>query len=130
MTLTGGCHCGAIRYRITGEPVRHLLCHCSDCRRHAGAPMVGWAIFAQAAVEVLVQQHLGQPARALDRGFRFPPRLGGVALPVIDAVRCTGCGDCLPLCPTGALRLVVLVDCDVAVRYPTSFSVMPDALTA
>jgi len=38
--------------------------------------------------------------------IRFPPRLGGVALPVIDATRCTGCGDCLPLCPTGALRLV------------------------
>lgn len=37
--------------------------------------------------------------------IRFPPRLGGVAVPVIDAGRCTGCGDCLPLCPTGALRL-------------------------
>lgn len=29
---------------------------------------------------------------------------------------------------TGALRLVVLLDCDVAVRYPTSFSTMKDAL--
>lgn len=38
--------------------------------------------------------------------IRFPPRLGGVAQPVIDATRCTGCGDCLHLCPTGALRLV------------------------
>ena len=37
--------------------------------------------------------------------IRFPPRLGGVAQPLIDAARCTGCGDCLPLCPPGALRL-------------------------
>lgn len=37
--------------------------------------------------------------------IRFPPRLGGVAAPVVDAARCTGCGDCLPLCPTQALAL-------------------------
>lgn len=44
---------------------------------------------------------------ACDTGaIRFPPRLGGVALPVIDTARCNGCGDCLPLCPTAALRLV------------------------
>ena len=40
--LTGGCHCGAIRYEIAGEPANHALCHCVDCRRASGAPMVGW----------------------------------------------------------------------------------------
>lgn len=39
----GQCHCGAIRYRIAGEPKHVSVCHCSDCRRHAGAPMVSWA---------------------------------------------------------------------------------------
>lgn len=43
--LEGGCHCGAIRYSVEGEPVHAALCHCSDCRRHAGAPMVGWTLF-------------------------------------------------------------------------------------
>lgn len=43
--LTGQCHCGAIRYQVSGDPMHHALCHCSDCRRHAGAPMVGWAMF-------------------------------------------------------------------------------------
>lgn len=38
--------------------------------------------------------------------IRYPPRLGGVAWPVIDPARCTGCGECLALCPPGALRLV------------------------
>jgi ferredoxin-type protein NapF len=43
---------------------------------------------------------------ACDAGaIRFPPRLGGVAAPVVDTTRCTGCGDCLPLCPPQALRL-------------------------
>jgi len=52
MTLTGGCHCGALRYRVEGEPLTHSLCHCSDCRRHAGAPMVGWMMFRAGAVTV------------------------------------------------------------------------------
>ncbi len=30
----------------------HALCHCTDCRRHAGAPMVGWTMFPAAAVTV------------------------------------------------------------------------------
>lgn len=42
--LTGQCHCGAIRYEMPNGVLHHALCHCSDCRRHAGAPMVGWAM--------------------------------------------------------------------------------------
>jgi len=52
VTIEGGCHCGAVRYRIVGEAVTHVLCHCRDCRRHAGAPMVGWAMYAADAVTV------------------------------------------------------------------------------
>ncbi len=43
--LTGGCHCGAIRYEVEGEPHHSALCHCTDCRRNAGAPMVCWTLF-------------------------------------------------------------------------------------
>jgi len=43
--MQGGCHCGAVRYRLEGRSLNHALCHCVDCRRHAGAPMVGWAMF-------------------------------------------------------------------------------------
>jgi hypothetical protein len=48
MDLNGGCQCGAVRYRVTGAPQRSALCHCIDCRKSAGAPMVGWAAFAEA----------------------------------------------------------------------------------
>jgi len=43
----GGCHCGAVRYEVTGKPQHVALCHCSDCRRSAGAPMVAWAAFLE-----------------------------------------------------------------------------------
>lgn len=49
MERTGGCQCGAIRYRLTGEPVYTALCHCSDCRKSAGAPMVHWTAFPASA---------------------------------------------------------------------------------
>jgi hypothetical protein len=50
--LTGGCHCGAIRYEIASEPLNHALCHCVDCRRNSGAPMVGWLMVPDTEVTV------------------------------------------------------------------------------
>lgn len=52
MTITGGCHCGAIRYEVEGDAMNHALCHCIDCRRHSGAPMVGWTMYRQSEVKV------------------------------------------------------------------------------
>lgn len=53
MTLQGGCQCGAIRYEVNGTPQHVALCHCSDCRKSAGAPMVSWAAFAEAEFTLL-----------------------------------------------------------------------------
>jgi hypothetical protein len=52
MTQTGGCHCGAVRYEVAGTPMHVALCHCADCRKAAGAPMVAWAMFAEDALRV------------------------------------------------------------------------------
>lgn len=52
MERSGGCHCGAIRYQVSGEPQHVALCHCSDCRRNAGAPVVSWAAFADDELEL------------------------------------------------------------------------------
>lgn len=52
MTLTGGCQCGLIRYRIGGAPKRHSLCQCRDCQRSAGAPIVGWIMADDADVTI------------------------------------------------------------------------------
>lgn len=41
----GGCLCGAIRYRTSGQPGNVTHCHCSICRRASGAPFVTWVAF-------------------------------------------------------------------------------------
>ena len=48
MELAGGCQCGAVRYIVKGEPQHTAFCHCEGCRKSAGAPMMGWAAFAEA----------------------------------------------------------------------------------
>lgn len=40
--LTGGCHCGYIRYTAAGTPTQETNCHCSICRRTTGAAFVTW----------------------------------------------------------------------------------------
>lgn len=50
--LTGGCHCGAIRYNLSESPLNHTLCHCRDCRRSAGTQMVGWAMYRDQALTI------------------------------------------------------------------------------
>lgn len=49
----GGCHCGAIRYEMPAEVLHHALCHCTDCRKSAGAPMVGWAMIPADQLRVI-----------------------------------------------------------------------------
>lgn len=34
--ITGGCLCGAVRYRCGGEALMMGHCHCEDCRRSSG----------------------------------------------------------------------------------------------
>lgn len=48
--LEGGCQCGAVRYRVMGEPMMAALCHCSMCRRAHAAPAVAWALYEQSQV--------------------------------------------------------------------------------
>ncbi|MEH3037518.1 MAG: GFA family protein [Sphingomonas adhaesiva] len=52
MAITGGCHCGAVRYTAQGTAEHHALCHCGDCRRWSGAPLAGWIAFREADVTI------------------------------------------------------------------------------
>ncbi|MFN3820231.1 GFA family protein [Blastomonas sp.] len=54
----GGCHCGAVRFAIEvasegDDAPRTALCHCADCRRCAGAPVVGWTAVPSSTFTVL-----------------------------------------------------------------------------
>ncbi len=50
--MTGGCLCGALRYRAEGAPRMQGLCHCRNCQRLGGGGHVGWLSFDEAAVTV------------------------------------------------------------------------------
>ena len=50
----------------------------------------------------------------LPRAVRFRPQPGGHYHPVISEETCTGCGDCLPVCPVGTLTLATLEASDVS----------------
>src|SRR5262245_37769721 len=52
MTLSGGCHCGAVRYQLEGKPKDVALCHCVDCRRNAGAPVMAWAGYPESSLKM------------------------------------------------------------------------------
>ncbi|WP_164834693.1 GFA family protein [Sinorhizobium meliloti] len=45
ITRTGGCLCGALRYEVSGEPLRVGLCHCADCRKESGSSFVTFAVW-------------------------------------------------------------------------------------
>jgi hypothetical protein len=32
-TMVGGCHCGRVRFRVTGDLARVIECNCSICRK-------------------------------------------------------------------------------------------------
>ena len=44
LPILGGCFCGRVRYQISRTPSATGICHCTSCRRSAGAQSVGWAV--------------------------------------------------------------------------------------
>jgi hypothetical protein len=89
--FTGHCHCGAVRYEVDAEPKWSALCHCADCRRHAGAPVVGWIAFSAKSLKVVQ----GKPKvyRSSEHGRRhFCPDCG-TGLFYFNAVNLPGIAD-------------------------------------
>ncbi|RJF90349.1 GFA family protein [Sphingomonas cavernae] len=70
MTQSGGCLCGAVRYRVSGPPQATSLCHCASCRRATGGPSLAWVIFLEDKVEI-TQGELAifESSPGVERGF-------------------------------------------------------------
>ncbi len=58
----GGCLCGACRYRLGGEPLRVVVCHCAFCQKATGGAAMIEPIFPADALTLL-----GEPPRAHTR---------------------------------------------------------------
>jgi len=88
--LKGRCHCGAVRYEMPEEVLHHALCHCADCRRHAGAPMVAWAMVPAGELRVT-----GQPKvyRSSEHGRRHFCEACGTGLFYVNEILLPGMVD-------------------------------------
>jgi len=66
----GGCLCGGIRYRVTG-PIKDIAhCHCSMCRRAAGAVAVTWFTVPAVAFQVTRgRPKVWRSSPSCERGF-------------------------------------------------------------
>jgi hypothetical protein len=49
----GGCACGAVRYRVTAEPLIVHCCHCLNCQRQTGSAFVINVLIEADRVELL-----------------------------------------------------------------------------
>jgi len=49
---SGGCACGAVRYRLLGEPLELHVCHCTDCQRVTGSAFVMSMVTRRDTVEL------------------------------------------------------------------------------
>lgn len=65
---TGACACGAVTYRLTGEPKRVGLCHCETCRRYTGAAFGSFVIYEAGRVEVMGET---RAFRSSEKGRRY-----------------------------------------------------------
>jgi hypothetical protein len=51
--LEGGCACGAVRYRLTSDPLFVHCCHCLNCQRQTGSAFVINLLIETDRVELL-----------------------------------------------------------------------------
>lgn len=50
--MTGGCLCGAVRYRAATPPSRTVVCHCTFCQRATGSAFAVWPTYPQDRVAI------------------------------------------------------------------------------
>lgn len=52
----GGCVCGAVRYRVRGQPVVAMACHCRFCQQRLGTAFALVAYFDEKNIEFIQGQ--------------------------------------------------------------------------
>ncbi len=75
--LEGGCACGAVRYRLSSQPLFIHCCHCLNCQRQTGSAFVINLLIEADRVELLAgaPQAIDVPAGdgdSVQRIFRCP----------------------------------------------------------
>jgi hypothetical protein len=75
---TGCCLCGAVSYRIAGEPVIVAHCYCRDCQRGSGAGHTTGAVFEASRIEIdgTLAEFRSTSAAGNTVSHRFCPQCG------------------------------------------------------
>jgi len=76
--IEGGCQCGEIRYRVNGQPLATVACHCTECQRQSGSAFGMSMVVPRESFALLS----GEP-----KFFTRPADSGG-------SVDCAFCGSC------------------------------------
>lgn len=74
----GHCHCGAVSYKVLGDPVRMAQCHCNACRRITGTGHNVQAFFKKSDVAITgaTQTHQSLSDKGNLRTRHFCPTCG------------------------------------------------------
>jgi hypothetical protein len=79
-THLGGCACGAVRYRVLGNPVLGTVCHCRFCQRRLTSAFAVLVSFKEDAVETLQGEQSEVEYRSDESGrwlrMSFCPKCG------------------------------------------------------
>jgi hypothetical protein len=92
--LTGGCLCGAVKYRATKDPIRTAICHCTICQRHIGSAFAMLTAFDRGSVDVV----------GTLRAYSEP---GGTTGKQVDRKFCPTCGTPIIVEVEGSARTLV-----------------------
>jgi hypothetical protein len=85
--ITGGCLCGAVRYRCRGEPTSQGLCQCDRCQRQSGSAFLIAVVFARDAVDIEQGELRTFEARSDDGSSlsrHFCPTCGSAVMVTLD----------------------------------------------
>ena len=92
--LTGGCQCGAVRFRVVGDVRYASICHCRMCQKAFSAPFGAFAsIPADGVAWTRGQRKTFQSSNAITRGF-----CGDCGTPLTFEVAAGGKHIALALC--------------------------------
>ncbi len=78
--MTGGCLCGALRYRASGPPDNAGYCFCADCRRASGGAGIGFLGFAASRLTIAgaARQFVSKAASGTEAVRNFCPTCGSL----------------------------------------------------
>ena len=80
--LTGGCQCGAVRYRLEAAPTGANICHCRMCQKASGGPFMAFAgvrpddlVWTRGAPKVFASSAIAERGFCADCGTPLTYRL-------------------------------------------------------